>query len=194
MLKTAPTKPKRSRKLMLKSDGVFERSWRAVCSRIPRRKFLPLDNLSAQSHFRPVRTLAIPGRGEISLMRSYRGMDSWFILFVSEKSETDRSRLYRGRQIGERVYREVASKLARTAKDKIARDMCSGKLTPAERGRAAIELGRLCLADDNLSEAIRQESEKLCNECSLAECESHLALLAARVDALRRENARSGAN
>ena len=107
-------------------------------------------------YFKPARVFTLAeGEGLICLMVSLHG-DRWMIYSLDSQGVPARSTIYEDRSVGEAMFRELCHQLTAEAKERLANSLSdSTRLTGRERAKAALELARLELADDDEHEDIR---------------------------------------
>ena len=117
--------------------------------------------LFTSAYFKPCRLLAIPNQGLVVLMVSFAG-DQWIIFSLDKDGTPARSKIFKLRSVGEVMFREVVARLTEADKDALAAKLADERLPVKERFETARELGRLMLADDELSEGITEMTRQFC--------------------------------
>lgn len=123
--------------------------------------------------YKPEKLLTLPEGGLVCLMHEIQD-DCWLVFSLDAKGVPARSKSYRMKSVGNVMWRELCNELTASAKDALKDKILGGNLTPQERGDAAVELARLHLADDELTEGIRARAEQFVKTHTPEETEAYI--------------------
>jgi len=123
--------------------------------------------------YKPWKLLALPEGGFICLMHEIL-LDTWLVFSLDTHGVAARSNIYQMKSVAAVMWRELCRELVEPDEDAIKDKLLSGKLTGRQRADAVMELGRLELCDDELSEGIRAQAEQFVESQSPEECDAYI--------------------